>query len=92
MWVTLNAEKTKCMIVANKGKLNTLDDPAPFNAGNRQIMFVHKFSYLGIVLDEEMLLEPLYKNVCRQVEQKLFMLQKIRQNIPRVALLVYISK
>ena len=44
-------------------------------------MFVNRFSYLGIVLDSEMLLEPLYKNVCRQVEQKLFMLRKIRRNI-----------
>ena len=44
-------------------------------------MFVNKFSYLGIVLDSEMLLEPLYKNVCRQVEQKLVMLRKIRRNI-----------
>ena len=30
-----------------------------------------------------MLLEPLYKNVCRQVEQKLFMLRKIRRNITK---------
>ena len=67
--LSLNADKTKCMIVANRGKLNTLNDPAPFNAGNRRIMFVNKFSYLGIILDSEMLLEPLYKNVCRQVEQ-----------------------
>ena len=79
--LSLNADKTKCMIVANTGKLNALQDPAPFNAGNRQIMFVNKFSYLGIVFDNEMLLEPLYKNVCRQVEQKLFMLRKIRRNI-----------
>ena len=79
--LSLNADKTKCMIVANRGKLNAIVDPAPFNAGNRRIMFVKKFSYLGIVLDSEMLLEPLYKNVCRQVEQKLFMLRKIRRNI-----------
>ena len=79
--LSLNADKTKCMIVANRGKLNALVDPAPFNAGNRQIMFVKKFSYLGIVLDNEMLLKPLYRYVCRQVEQKLFMLRKIRKNI-----------
>ena len=81
----LNAEKTKCMIVANRGKLKSLIDPAPFNAGNRQILFVKRFSYLGIVLDDELLLEPLYKNVCRQVEQKLFMLRKIRRNISTIA-------
>ena len=52
------------MIVANRGKLNSV-----VNAGNRHIMFVSRFSYLGIVLDSEMLLEPLYKNVCRIIEQ-----------------------
>ena len=81
----LNAEKTKCMIVANRGKLKSLIDPAPFNAGNRQILFVKRFSYLGIVLDDELLLEPLYKKVCRQVEQKLFMLRKIKRNISTIA-------
>ena len=77
----LNAGKTKCMIVANRGKLKSVIDPAPFNAGNRQIMFVKRFSYLGVILDDELLLEPLYKNVCRQIEHKLFMLRKIRRNI-----------
>ena len=32
-----------------------------------------------------MILEPLYKNVCRQVEQKLFMLRKIRRHITKFA-------
>ena len=69
------------MIVANRGKLKSIRDPAPFNVGYRRIMFVKRFSSLGIILDEEMLLEPLYKNVCRQVEQKLFMLRKVRRYI-----------
>ena len=81
----LNADKTKCMIVANRGKLKTIRDPAPFNAGNRRIMFVKRFSYLGIILDEELLLEPLFKNTCRQVEHKLFMLRKIRRYITTYA-------
>ena len=55
------------------------------NAGNRQIMFVKRFSFLGIILDNELLLEPLYKNVCRQVEQKLFMLRKVRRYITKNA-------
>ena len=73
------------MIVANRGKLKSIQSPAPFNAGNRQIMFVKRFSYLGIILDDELLLEPLYKNVCRQVEQKLFMLRKVRRYITKNA-------
>ena len=32
-----------------------------------------------------MSLEPLYKNVCKQVEQKLFMLHKIKGNITTYA-------
>ena len=73
--------------IANKEKLKFLHDPAPFNAGNRQIMFVKRFSYLGITLDDELLIEPLYKNVCRQVEQKLLILRKIRRNITRNAVI-----
>ena len=48
-------------------------------------MFVKRFSYLGIILDEELLLEPLYKNVCRQIEQKLFMLRKVCRYITTYA-------
>ena len=36
----------------------SIHDPAP---GIRQLMFVTHFSYLGIPLDCEMLLEPMYK-------------------------------
>ena len=61
--------------------IRSITDPAHFNAGNRLIMFVKGFSYLGILLDDELLLEPLYKHVCRLVEQKLFMLRKIGRNI-----------
>ena len=56
----LNAGKTKCMIVGNKGKLKHVKSPAPFNAGNSKIMFVTRFNYLGIILDNEINLEPLY--------------------------------
>ena len=81
----LNVNKTKAMIIGNRCKLNTLIDPAHFNAGNRRIMFVKQFTYLGIVLDEELSLTPLYKDVVRQVEQKLFLLRKIRNYITKFA-------
>ena len=48
-------------------------------------MFVKKFSYLGIILDDELLLTPLYKDVVRQVEQKLFVLRKIRHYVNKYA-------
>ena len=77
----LNASKTKSMLVGTRGKLNSIRDPAPFNAGNSRIMFVEHFVYLGITIDCELTLEPLYKNVCRQVDQKMFILRKTRRYI-----------
>ena len=79
--LVLNANKTKSMIVGSKGRLNSIIDPAPFNAGNSRIMFVNHFTYLGIILDCELNLDSLYKNVTRQVDQKLFILRKIRRYI-----------
>ena len=79
--LSLNASKTKAMIMGNRGKLNSITDPAPFNAGNSKITFVESFVYLGFTLDRELMLYPLYKNVCRQVDQKLFILRKIRRYI-----------
>ena len=48
-------------------------------------MFVKHFMYLGITLDCELSLEPLYTNVCRQVDHKLFILRKIRRYITKLA-------
>ena len=70
-FLELNASKTKAMLVGTRAKLNTVLDPTPFNAGNSRILFVKSFVYLGSTLDNELTLEPLYKNVCRQVDQKL---------------------
>ena len=77
----LNASKTKAMIVGTRSKLKMTVDPAPFNAGNSRMMFVKSFVYLGTTLDTEMTLEPLYKNVSRRIDQKLFILRKIRRYI-----------
>ena len=40
-------------------------------------MYVRHFTYLGIILDEELSLTPLYKAVKKQTEHKLFWLRKI---------------
>ena len=55
------------MLIGTKSKLSVNVDPAPFNAGNSKIMFVESFVYLGTTVDSEMTLEPLYKNVRRQI-------------------------
>ena len=70
-YLELNANKTKAMLEANKGKLKSVVDPAPFNVGNNKIMFVSRFVNLGSTLDSELTLEPLYKNACRKVDKKI---------------------
>ena len=77
-FLELNASKTKAMMVGTRAKLGGIIDPAPFNAGNSRILFVKSLAYLGTALDSELTLEPLYKNVRRCVDQKLFILRKIR--------------
>ena len=72
-------------MIGNRAKLENLNSHAPFNAGNRRIMFVNQFVYLGITLDDEMTLEPLYTNVVRQTEQKLFTLRKLRRYVSKSA-------
>ena len=59
-------------------------DPAPFNAGNSKIMFAESFKYLGTTVDSEMTLEPLYKNVRRQIYQIIFLLRKIRRYLQQL--------
>ena len=44
----LNAGKTKCMIVGNKGKVKSTFDPAPFKAGKSYLCYV---KFAGISLD-----------------------------------------
>ena len=72
-------------MIGNRAKLKNLTSHAPFNAGNRLIMFVNQFVYLGITLDDEMTLESLYTNVVRQTEQKLFTLRKLRRYVTKSA-------
>ena len=80
----LNSEKTKAMVIPSK-RNQVRNGYAHFNAGNRQIKFVKQFSYLGVLLDNEMSLSPFYKSVKKQVEHKLFSLRKIRFFIDQFA-------
>ena len=86
----LNVTKTKAMFISNTYKAREIECHAHFNAGNRQILFVNKFCYLGCIIDNEMTMVPEYKAVYRRVEHKIFMLGKLRYFIDkRAALLVY---
>ena len=75
--LTLNVAKTKAMVICNRHRGGEVNDPAPFNAGNRPIFFVNQFGYLGAILDNDVTMLPEYKAVYRKVEHKIFMLGKL---------------
>ena len=45
----LNAMKSKAMLICSSANRLPIGSPAPFIAGNRQIMFVHSYCYLGYI-------------------------------------------
>ena len=88
--LNLNVQKTKAMFICNRAKRDLLGSPAPFNSGDRQILFVSKYCYLGSIIDNEMTMLHEYKAVYRKVEQKVFMLGKLRYLVDKkTAVLIY---
>ena len=86
----LNASKTKAMYICTQAINDRMDDPTHFNAGNSEISFVENFSYLGCIIDRELTMVPQYKAIYRRVEQKMFMLCKLRYLLDKQsAVLVY---
>ena len=66
------------MIICNPAQRVTLIDPARFNAGNSIISFVENFCYLGCIIHSGLTMSPALKDAYRKVEQKIYMLGKLR--------------
>ena len=64
------------MLICNRPNRDAIHDPAPFDAGNSNISFVHKFCYLGCTIDRDMTMYHEYKALYRKVEHQIFMLGK----------------
>ena len=73
----LNASKSKAMLICSPPMRQRIGCPAPFNAGNRQIMFVHSYCYLGCVINDVLSIENEYKAVYRKAERRVYMLGKL---------------
>ena len=72
------------MIVCNSVKRAQLIDPAHFNAGNSIISFVDNFCYLNLTM------VPALKDIYRKVEQKIYLLGKLRYLVDKSsAVLIY---
>ena len=95
----LDATSTKCVsvyeyicmhIIGSSYKSDRIGSPAHFNAGNSRISFVEHFCYLGCIIDNDLTMLPQYKAIYRRVEQKIYMLCKLRYLLDKHStLLVY---
>ena len=89
-FLTLNKSKTQAMIIGSKTKLKHLINPDMLLIDGVNVKFVKQYNYLGILLDEEMTLQPLLKHVKKIITNRLFSLRKIRKYInDKAAVLIY---
>ena len=77
----VNPSKSQAMIVENSSKITKLDFERSFISNNNVIQYVKQFTYLGIILDNTMSLRPLHCNIRKKVNDKIFLLRKIRRYI-----------
>ena len=86
----INADKTKAMIVSSNAKLKTLSNVRNFHIMGNLIKYVTQYNYLGLLIDNELSLQPLYKDIKKRVSNKLFSLRKLRKYLTHdAAILVY---
>ena len=83
----LNASKTKTMLIKSKNQHNLY---RPLCTRGKPIQFVSTFNYLGVLIEDQLSFTPYYNSVKRKMENKIFVLSKIRKYIcNRTSLLTY---
>ena len=86
----LNTSKTKAMIISTHARLKNLDLVPEFKINNKSVQYVKQYNYLGVILDNEMSLCPLLKNIKKRVNNRMFQLRKICKYITNhAATLIY---
>ena len=86
--IKLNEGKTQAMLVGSRNKLSKIVDRIPLDIKGSHVKFTKQYNYLGIVLDSEMSLTPLYKNLEKRVIDKV--LRKLRKYLTyKAALQIY---
>ena len=83
----LNASKTKSMMILSAGQYNLYQ---PLTTEGNIIQYVNTFNYLGVLLDDQLSFTPYYNMIKRKLENKIFVMSKIRKCVDiRTALLIY---
>ena len=87
-FLTLNRNKTQAMILGSRCKLQKLYDPKHIIINGEKINFVKQYTYLGIILDSEITLQPMLKHVKKLLTNKVFALREIRKYITDMSAVV----
>ena len=78
------------MIIGTRCKLQKVQDPKYLKINGEYIKYVKQYTYLGIILDNEMTLQPLLKHVKKLLTNKIYALRKIRKYITdKSAVVIY---
>ena len=67
------------MIFGSRNKLSRIINPEKFSLDNQMIDFVHSYTYLGVIIDYVMSLNPLLNNLKKVTSNKVFILCTIRK-------------
>ena len=83
----LNAGKTKAMLITSTIQYNLYP---PLVTAGRNIQYVNVFNYLGVLLDSQLSYTSYCQMVKRKMENKIFVLSKIRKYVDdSTAILIY---
>ena len=86
----LNVKKSKSLVIGTTFKLMDINLQNTFRLNDHGLENVNLFNYLGIILDKNMTLVPLFAKVKKVVSNKIYNLVKIRNYIDtNCALLIY---
>ena len=86
----LNVRKSKSLLIGTSHKLSALDIENRFSLNSTPLQHVHDYNYLGIILDSQMSLSPLFARVKKIVSNRIYTLIKIRNNVDtKCAITIY---
>ena len=69
------------MIMGTRNRLNNLKNVKPFKIFDTDVKYVRQYNYLVVIIDGEMSLVPLCKNVEKRMIDKVYMLRKVRRHL-----------
>ena len=88
--LTINASKTKYLLLKPKCQNQCLSPDLSIKIGNISLERVHSYNYLGVILDDALSFEKFMKEKCKRVNLQIYQLGKLRKFMdPHIANQIY---